>query len=59
LGGVNFLNDMTLKDVATQQMTDIQKSVVLCPENNPQDRPKGDGTIIWWTKRSGPNARLI
>ena len=47
LGGVNFLNDMTLQDVAVQQMADIQKSVVLCPENNPQNQPKGDGTIVY------------
>ena len=47
LGGVNFLNDMTLQDVANQQMADIGKSVVMCPENNPPDQPKGDGTIVY------------
>jgi len=47
LGGVNFLNDMTLQDVANQQMADIGKSVVLCPDKDLPDRPKGDGAIVY------------
>ncbi|HSS98966.1 MAG TPA: hypothetical protein VLK33_18150, partial [Terriglobales bacterium] len=45
LGGVNFLNDMTLKDVANQQIIDIAKSVD-CKEQTPLLH-HGDGTIVY------------
>ncbi len=55
MGSLNFLNDMTLKDVANRQITDIGKSVVPCQQTpqTPPNHPKGDGTIVYHMYRKG------
>jgi hypothetical protein len=53
LGGLTYLNDMTLKDVANRQISDIAKSVTECEPSPPPKPGQGDGTLVYHMHREG------